>query len=157
MSHPNEDFVRRGYDAFSRGDMDAFRELLHPDVVWHVPGRGQLAGDHKGVDAVIGYFARSMELTGGTLAIDVRRVLAEDMGADGVHSIRAERDGRTVSDDSALVFTISDGRVTEVQQFIYDLYTNDELFGCARRLPRPAPGPDPGGGRDPSEGGAQGR
>jgi uncharacterized protein len=46
MGHPNEDLIRRGYDAFSSGDMDTLRELFHPDIVWHAPGRSQLAGDH---------------------------------------------------------------------------------------------------------------
>jgi ketosteroid isomerase-like protein len=30
MGHPNEDLIRRGYDAFSTGDMDTLRELYHP-------------------------------------------------------------------------------------------------------------------------------
>ena len=33
MGHPNEDLIRRGYDAFSSGDMDTLRELFHPDIV----------------------------------------------------------------------------------------------------------------------------
>jgi ketosteroid isomerase-like protein len=37
MGHPNEDLIRRSYDAFSRGDMDTLRELLHPDIIWHAP------------------------------------------------------------------------------------------------------------------------
>jgi ketosteroid isomerase-like protein len=41
MGHPNEDLIRRGYDAFSRGDMDTLRALFHPDIVWHAPGRSQ--------------------------------------------------------------------------------------------------------------------
>jgi ketosteroid isomerase-like protein len=43
VGHPNEDLIRRGYDAFSRGDMDTLLELYHPDIVWHAPGRSQLA------------------------------------------------------------------------------------------------------------------
>jgi len=35
MAHPNEDLVRRGYDAFARGDMDTLRELFDPGIVWH--------------------------------------------------------------------------------------------------------------------------
>jgi ketosteroid isomerase-like protein len=37
MGHPNEDLVRRGYDAFGSGDMQTLRELFHPDIVWHAP------------------------------------------------------------------------------------------------------------------------
>jgi hypothetical protein len=55
MGHPNEDLIRQGYDAFGRGDMDTLRALFDPDIVWHAPGRSQLAGDHQGVDAVLGY------------------------------------------------------------------------------------------------------
>ncbi len=28
MAHPNEELIRRGYDAFARGDMDTLRELF---------------------------------------------------------------------------------------------------------------------------------
>jgi len=64
MAHPNEELVRRGYDAFASGDMDTRRELFDPQIVWHFAGRSPLAGDHRGVDAVLG-------------------VLRPDHGADG--------------------------------------------------------------------------
>jgi ketosteroid isomerase-like protein len=37
MAHPNEELVRKGYDAFNRGDMDTLRELFDPEIVWHFP------------------------------------------------------------------------------------------------------------------------
>jgi len=30
MGHPNKDLIRRGYDAFRRGDMDTLRALFIP-------------------------------------------------------------------------------------------------------------------------------
>ena len=80
-----------GYDAFSSGDMQTLRELSHPDIVWHVPGRGQVSGDHRGVDAVLGYFGQLMELTGGALRVEVHDVVANDEHAVGLHSTHAER------------------------------------------------------------------
>jgi uncharacterized protein len=82
MGHPNEDLIRRGYDAFSRGDMDTLRELFHLDIVWHAPGRSQLFGDHRGVDAVLGYFGRTMELTGGNFRVEVWQYWADQYAAD---------------------------------------------------------------------------
>jgi hypothetical protein len=35
MAHPNEELVRRGYEAFATGDMETLRELLDPEIVWH--------------------------------------------------------------------------------------------------------------------------
>ena len=39
MAHPNEDLVRRAFDAFAIGDVDTMRELTDQDAVWHTPGR----------------------------------------------------------------------------------------------------------------------
>jgi ketosteroid isomerase-like protein len=35
MAQSNVELARRGYEAALRGDLDAIRELLHPDVRWH--------------------------------------------------------------------------------------------------------------------------
>jgi ketosteroid isomerase-like protein len=102
MGHPDEEIVRRGYDAFSRGDMQTLRELFDPDVVWHTPGRSQLAGDHRGVDAVLGFFGRTMELTGGTFRVEVHDVVANDEHVVGLHEVIAEREGKTLRDRNVL-------------------------------------------------------
>jgi ketosteroid isomerase-like protein len=128
MGHPNEDLIRQGYDAFSRGDMDTLRELFHPDIVWHAPGRSQLAGDHRGVDAVLGYFGQTMELTGGNFRVEVHDVVANDEHAVGLNSVHAERAGRTLEDNNALVFHVRAGKVTEVWQYWADQYAADEMF-----------------------------
>ncbi len=35
MSEENVELARRGYEAAARGDLDALREFLDPDVRWH--------------------------------------------------------------------------------------------------------------------------
>jgi ketosteroid isomerase-like protein len=34
MSEENVKFMRRAYDAYNRGDLEGFAEMLDPDVVW---------------------------------------------------------------------------------------------------------------------------
>src|SRR5207244_733997 len=58
MAHPNEDLVRRGYEAFGTGDMATLNELFADDIVWHAPGRNQLAGTYRGKDEVFATFAK---------------------------------------------------------------------------------------------------
>jgi hypothetical protein len=54
--HPNVELTRRGYRAFSEGDM-TLTELIADDCVWHVGGNNVLTGDHKGREAIFGYRA----------------------------------------------------------------------------------------------------
>ena len=42
MAHPNEDLIRKGYQAFAAQDMATLNELFADDVVWHAQGRNQL-------------------------------------------------------------------------------------------------------------------
>src|SRR5215207_5655112 len=48
MAHPNEHLVREGYQAFIKADMQKVSGFFADDIVWHVGGRGPLAGDYRG-------------------------------------------------------------------------------------------------------------
>jgi uncharacterized protein len=67
---------------------------MDPDSVWHAPGRNPLAGDHRGVDAILGYFARTIELTGGTFRTELHDVVANDEHAVSLFVARASARGR---------------------------------------------------------------
>jgi ketosteroid isomerase-like protein len=44
---------------FYAGGADApLCALLHPEIEWHIPGRNAIAGDYRGIDDVMAYFAR---------------------------------------------------------------------------------------------------
>jgi len=45
-------------DFYAGGEEAPLRAVLHPEVEWHVPGRNAIAGDYRGADAVMAYFAR---------------------------------------------------------------------------------------------------
>ena len=128
MAHPNEDVVRRGYDAFATGDMDTLGSLFADDAVWHVQGRNPLAGDYRGVEAILGYFGQSMQLTGGNFSVEVHDVIGNDNHVVGLHRARGERQGRRMDGNSALIFHLSDGKVREVWQMFEDPYENDEFW-----------------------------
>ena len=56
------ELVRKGYDAFIAGDMVFLNEHLHENVVWHAPGTNLLSCDHTGREAVLAFFARSVQI-----------------------------------------------------------------------------------------------
>jgi hypothetical protein len=54
----NAAIVRRAYEAFNTADMKTLTELFDENATWYTPGRGILAGDRKGREAVFAQFVR---------------------------------------------------------------------------------------------------
>lgn len=128
MAHPNEELIRRGYEAFNQGDAATLRELFDPAIVWHFPGRSVLAGDHRGTDAVLGFFGRTQELTAGTFRVELHEVVADDQHTVGLHLATGEREGRTLEDHEVVVFHVRDDKVVEAWQYLENQYAYDEFF-----------------------------
>jgi ketosteroid isomerase-like protein len=63
---PAADVVQRLHAAqgayYAGGPAEPLRALLADDIEWHVPGDNAIAGDYRGADAVMAYFARRRDL-----------------------------------------------------------------------------------------------
>jgi ketosteroid isomerase-like protein len=129
MAHPNEDLVRRGFEAFATGDMDALRELFAEDIVWHFPGHSQVSGDFAGRDEVLQWLARSFELTGGTLRIELHDVLAGEDHVAALTRVTAQREGRSLDDPSIQLLHVKNGKATESWIYPSDQQVSDEFWG----------------------------
>jgi hypothetical protein len=128
MAHPNEELVRRAFDAFAKGDVDTLRELTDQDAIWHTPGRNLLSDDYRGVDAILGFFARIAELTGGTFRAELHDVVASDEHAVAIYVSRGEREGRTLENRTVLVSHVGNGKFTETWIMSDNQYAADEFF-----------------------------
>jgi uncharacterized protein len=53
ISEQNVAILKAGFDAWNTGDMDALRELYHPDVVLRMPEGWPEPGPYMGRDAVM--------------------------------------------------------------------------------------------------------
>jgi uncharacterized protein len=128
MAHPNEDLVRRAFDAFAKGDVDTLRELMDQEAVWHAPSQDPLEGEYRGVDAILGYFAETMENTGGTFRAELHDVVANDEHVVAMYLARGEREGRTLEDRSVLVSHVRNGKLGETWQYFEDQYAVDRFL-----------------------------
>src|SRR5690349_6588076 len=63
------DVVRRAYDAFATGDIDAVMGLVADTITFHIPGASPISGVWAGRERVLEFFARAAELSEGTLAL----------------------------------------------------------------------------------------
>jgi ketosteroid isomerase-like protein len=128
MAHPNEKVVRDGFAAFAAMDTDALRKIIGADAVWHVGGRSPLSGSYKGVDEILAFFGRTMEISGGTFAIDLHDVVGNDEHVFAAYAVSGRREGKTLQDNAVLVFHVSGGRVTEAWSSAGDQYRTDEFW-----------------------------
>jgi ketosteroid isomerase-like protein len=65
-------------EFYSGGDDAPLRALLHAGIEWHVPGRNAIAGDYRGVDEVMAYFARRRDHAARTFRMHLGDVLVGD-------------------------------------------------------------------------------
>lgn len=128
MAHPNETFLRKGYDAFARGDLDTLRSMFAKDIVWHVGGRGPLSGSYKGIDEVLGMFGEIVQRSDGTFSNEVHDVVANDEHAVALTSTTAQREGRRLNSEGVGVFHIKGGKVTEAWFTSQDQAAADEFW-----------------------------
>jgi hypothetical protein len=132
QNNDNIALTRQGYAAFSRGDMTALAELLHPDVEWFVGGDNALSGTYTGRDATFSYFGRLLGLTNGTASVEVVELTepVPDTVLAMVH-LHAEANGRTFDEDGVQQIEIKDGMAVSCRTFLQNGHLYDELIGPA--------------------------
>lgn len=128
MSHPNEEALRKAYEAASRGDIEPVRNILADEIVWHLPGRNQFSGDYSGKEAVFDVFERRREFAGPSFAMEVHDVLANDDHVVDLLVMRAERGGRSLHYRSVGVYNMRDGKIVEAWAHNDDQNAVDEFW-----------------------------
>ena len=128
VNHPNLDLIKRAYDAFGRGDIPTVLGILDKQIRWHVPGQSPLSGDYHGHEEVLGFFKKSMELSGGTLRIDVHDIVATDATVFVLCSVSATRSGRYAEFLEVHLWRIVNGHPIEFREFQGNEYTENKFW-----------------------------
>jgi ketosteroid isomerase-like protein len=124
--------LHRAQSAFyTGGDAAPVRRLLTADIEWHVPGSNAIAGDYRGIDEVLRYFARRRDFANSTFRLHTLDVLTGETGhiaalTDGAATIRgAERRWSTVG-----LYRVSDGLVAACWLLPLDPAAFDEIWSA---------------------------
>jgi ketosteroid isomerase-like protein len=93
--HPNEDLLRREYDAFARDDVASFDGIFADDIVDHVPGHNPFSGDYRGKEAVFELFRQDRR---DSFRSEIHDILADDRHAVALTVVQGARQGRVLED-----------------------------------------------------------
>jgi uncharacterized protein len=127
MAHPNEEVARSATEALSKGDMEGFLSHHADDTVVHFPGRGPMAGDHRGKDGVAKMFQQQMQILDSPPEIENHAILANDDHAVVLNKVRATRGGKVLEQDQVVVMHIKAGKIAEVWPQFSDQQAMDEF------------------------------
>ena len=123
------DLVRQGYRAFNARDLDTLQALLAQDVCHHVPGNGPLAGAHKGLDAVLGYYGSLASMTDDTFRAHLLDVHGDGSGhVVATHQTIATRNGVTRVSRGSILFTFVGDRATDLLELRADIAGDDAFL-----------------------------
>jgi ketosteroid isomerase-like protein len=115
-------------EALKRGDYEAGLELFAEDVVWHLPGRGPVAGDHEGKGAVLAAMRRFEKLSGGRMNIELHDVLGNEEHVAVLLRATGERGEKRYDALEVDVYHVRDGLIREFWSIAEDQVATDEFW-----------------------------
>ena len=116
----NLEIVRKGYEAFGRGDIPGLLSLFDAQISWVTPGPRDLptAGTRQGHQAVEEFFQTLSSL------LDILRFEPKDFIAQGERVVvlgddtaRVKATGKSIEFRWAHVFTVRNGKVVAFEEY----------------------------------------
>ena len=123
MSQENVEVVRKAFDAFRRGDVEAVLRLAEENVaIMQAPELPGLPTERRGHAGVLAAFANWPDQW-DDYAIEVREVIADpgDYVVVGTRERgRGQQSGVEVVAEATFVFTVRDEKITELRTFVHE-------------------------------------
>jgi len=104
----NKEAIKRGYEAFSSGDLDTVMSQFDDDIEWVEPGDSSVSGTFHGKAELMEHLGRLAEKG---LTVKLNRLIAE---GDTVVAITEVSAGGETGED-ADVFTLRDGKTIRAE------------------------------------------
>jgi ketosteroid isomerase-like protein len=126
--HPYVEIVRRLTAAYTAQDRATLEELIAEDCIWRVPGHNLLAGVYVGRVAIFDLFNKIKSTFTGPVEFEIIDIAVSDTGAAVCQYANGTAGDRPIRMKECLVYTISAGRVVEMEEYQFSLRSFDEAF-----------------------------
>ena len=124
MSNENIELTKKGYEAFSTGDLQAALDLFDDAAEWTITGESTIGGTYRGKAEITELFTRLGEKA---TQVETKRFLAD---GDVVMVLTQVTVGAETASE-ADVFELRDGKVVKAHSF-GDTAMQERVFGSKR-------------------------
>lgn len=128
MSHPNAKILEKLYADFAKGDLAAVLAACDDAITFQVAGKSRVAGKFTKANFATDFVGKLMELSGGSLQVEVHDILASDRHAVVLVSDHLTRKGEKVQLRSAHVWRFEKGRPVAWYEYPRDMYQFDTIW-----------------------------
>jgi uncharacterized protein len=115
----NVQIAKDTFAAIGRGDMQGLLALFAEGIEWIIPGEWPLAGTHRGHAGVADLFQKAFEMIELSFS-EAREFVAQGdrVLVVGFSSGRVKATNRTFEDHWVFAFTVRNGKVTNIREYI---------------------------------------
>lgn len=128
MQHPNALILKKIYDDFAKGDIASILAACDDAMTFQVAGKSKLAGKYTKADFASGFVTKLMELSGGSLMVEVHDILASDRHGVVLATDHLKQKGEPVQMRTVHVWRFEKGRPVAWYEYPRDMYTYDRIW-----------------------------
>jgi hypothetical protein len=118
VAQDNVALVKRGYEAFGKGDLPALQALYHADATFSTVPASEGDGNYRGRDEILAYFGKLFAESKGTFRATPMSISAAGERVFVLQALSGERKGYALHETSVMVFTIDARLVKDMREFV---------------------------------------
>ena len=130
MMHPNQVLINKFFDAYSKRDMPAIKDVMSDAVKWTNLGQHPYAGVRNGIDEVIAFF----DTMGAVMSRSNSRAENLVTGANDKYVLECQHiwsnrtDGHNLDHLVCVLWAFEAGKIVEGRHFFADPKATDDFF-----------------------------
>lgn len=123
--------VQQWFDHIAAGEADKAFALFADDIVYELKGSTPVSGTYRGLESIVDdFFTPWRKQIDGDLVVHVDELIGEGERVVALgHGEAKTIHGLRYDNDYAFVFTVRDGRITRVQEYLDTALVETAAYG----------------------------
>jgi uncharacterized protein len=132
MSNTNEVLIGNFFEAYSKHDFAAIREVMSDDVMWVFMGQHPLGGVKNGIEEVVAFFDNMGAIMGASNVIAAKLVTGSNDAfvIECQHITTHREDGNNIDHHVCVLWAFENNKIKEGRHFFADPHAADHFFAA---------------------------